>query len=77
MNKAEQFHKNLQSRKGQLERLAVAEKATVAERYELSIIDALDEFYDDEEDMRNMAIAMESLVQGIFKPFMPEHETNS
>ena len=72
MTKAEQFHKNLQARREHLERLSVEHpgRITVAERYELSIIDALDGFYDDEEDMKNMGIAMDSLVTGIFLPYM-------
>lgn len=73
MTKAEQFHKKLQARREQLERLSVEHpgRITVAERYELSIIDALDGFYDDEADIANMGIAMDSLVTNIFKPIMP------
>lgn len=71
MTKADEFHKKLQARREQLGRLSIEEKATVAERYELSIIDALDGFYDDEADIANMGIAMDSLVTNIFKPIMP------
>ena len=76
MSKAENFHKALQARRDVLEEIP-EDKSTVAERYELSIIDALDGFYDDEEDIKNMGIALDHLVNHIFMPFMPNYAVNT
>jgi hypothetical protein len=76
MTKAEQFHKNFQSRLDILADRDQEGNCTPAEQYELAMLEALDGFYDDEEDIKNMALAFEKLLH-IFSPYIASYADNT